>query len=238
MARVDGQEYFVGSHRLIEERGTCSPEVERVLERFEGQGKTTVVVSNSERTLGVIAVADTLRETSIKALTELKEFRIYNVMLTGDNQGTADAIAKQVNVNSVRAVLLPEQKLEIVKDLVKEYGNVAMVGDGINDAPALAAASIGVAMGTAGTDTALETADVALMSDDLTKLPLLIRLSKKTMQVLKQNITLALAIKAAFLVLVAIGNATLWMAIFADMGASLIVVANGLRLLKFSEGKP
>lgn len=235
LASINGRTYLVGSHRFIEDQGTCSPEVERALADLEVQGKTTVVVSDADRTLGIIAVTDALRGSSLEATKELARMGIHCVMLTGDNRGTAASIAGQLNITDVRSELLPEMKSEIVEELVQVYGTVAMVGDGINDAPALAVASIGVAMGAAGSDTALETADVALMSDDLTRLPLLIRMSKKTARVLAQNISLALGIKAAFLVLVALGSATLWLAVFADMGASLIVALNGLRMLRFSE---
>jgi Cd2+/Zn2+-exporting ATPase len=152
-------------------------------------------------------------------------------MLTGDNPTTARAIADQVGIDDARGNLLPEDKLAAIDELLARYGNVGMVGDGINDAPALAKASIGFAMGAAGTDTAIETADVALMDDDLRKLPSFIELSRQTSRVLWQNISLALGIKAVFFALALAGKATLWMAVFADMGASLLVVANGLRLL-------
>ena len=179
-----------------------------------------------------MAVADTIRETSIEAIKRIKEEGVEVVMLTGDNPHTAKAIAGRVALDDVRGNLLPEDKLAAVTELIAKHGYVGMVGDGINDAPALAKANIGFAMGAAGTDTAMETADVALMDDDLRKIPDFIQLSRKTYAILMQNITLALGIKAVFMVLALGGQATLWMAVFADMGASLIVVFNGMRLLR------
>lgn len=182
----------------------------------------------------MIGVADTLRKTSVQAVQELHALGVRTVMLTGDNTATAQAIAKQVGMDDVRGNLLPEDKLEVVRDLVARFGHVGMVGDGINDAPALAQASIGFAMGAAGTHTALETADVALMEDDLCKLPQFIRLSRAAGTILAQNITLSILIKVVFFALALTGTATLWMAVLADMGGSLLVVFNGLRLLRYS----
>jgi Cd2+/Zn2+-exporting ATPase len=178
----------------------------------------------------VFGVADTVRGHSAEAIRELHALGVVSVMLTGDNPTTARAIADQVGIDDARGNLLPEDKLAAIDELIARYGNVGMVGDGINDAPALAKASIGFAMGAAGTDTAIETADVALMDDDLRKLPRFIELSRRTSHVLWQNISLALGIKAVFFALALAGQATLWMAVFADMGASLLVVANGLRV--------
>jgi Cd2+/Zn2+-exporting ATPase len=231
--QMNGQLYFVGNHRLAEEVGVCGPHVEDVLARLEREGKTTVVLASAGGALAVLGVADTLRETSIEAVGDLHALHVRTVMLTGDNQTTADAIADRVGIDDARGNLLPEDKLTSVERLLAEYQVVGMVGDGINDAPALAKASIGFAMGAAGTDTALETADVALMEDDLRKLPLFIRLSRQTGRILTQNITLAIGIKILFFGLALANLATLWMAVFADMGASLLVVANGLRLLRF-----
>jgi Cd2+/Zn2+-exporting ATPase len=230
--RLDGQLYFVGNHRLAEEMGVCGPHVEDVLARLEREGKTTVVLASAGGALGVLGVADTLRETSIEAVRDLHALQVRTVMLTGDNQTTANAIAARVGIDDARGNLLPEDKLKAVDRLLAEYHAVGMVGDGINDAPALAKASIGFAMGAAGTDTALETADVALMEDDLRRLPLFIRLARRTSRILTQNITLAIGIKVVFFALALANLATLWMAVFADMGASLLVVANGLRLLR------
>ena len=231
--RIHGKMRYVGNHRLAEERGVCAPEVEAVLAGLEDEGKTTVVVTSEEAPLGVLAVADTARDTSIEAIRRLHALGVACVMLTGDNEKTGRAIAAKVGIDDVRGDLLPEHKVDAVTELLKQYGAVGMVGDGVNDAPALAKSTIGFAMGAAGTDTALETADVALMQDDLRKVPELIELSRATARVLTQNITVALGIKVVFFALALAGKATLWMAVFADMGASLIVVANGLRLLRF-----
>jgi Cd2+/Zn2+-exporting ATPase len=230
--RIEKSLYFIGNHRLAQEKGVSNARVEAELGRLEAQGKTTVVLSDEHQALAVFGVADTLRDTSIEALRELHELGVRTVMLTGDNETTATAIARQVGIDDARGNLLPEDKLSAITELLESHGAVGMVGDGINDAPALAKSSIGFAMGAAGTDTAIETADVALMQDDLRKLPEFIRLSRKTGQVLTQNITLALGIKVVFFALALTGKATLWMAVFADMGGSLLVVGNGLRLLK------
>jgi len=205
--------------------------VEEILKRLEREGKTAVVLAEREP-LCVFGVADTLRGHSGEAIRDLHALGVISVMLTGDNQTTARAIADQVGIDDARGNLLPEDKLAAIDDLLARYGKVGMVGDGINDAPALAKASIGFAMGAAGTDTAIETADVALMDDDLRKLPRFIELSRRTSQILWQNISLAIGIKTIFFALALAGMATLWMAVFADMGASLLVVFNGLRLLR------
>tara|TARA_R110001592_G_scaffold31482_1_gene110942 strand:+ start:13947 stop:16088 length:2142 start_codon:yes stop_codon:yes gene_type:complete len=232
-AVVDGKLYYIGNHRLMEERGVCSAEVESALEKFEKEGKTVVVLASETAALCIIAVADTIRDSSVQAIKDMQAHGVHCVVLTGDNQTTADAIGREVGLEDVRGNMLPEDKLKAVEELGLRYGVIGMVGDGINDAPALAKSSIGFAMGVAGTDTALETADVALMEDDLRRLPLFISLSRKTGAILKQNITLSIGIKVLFLALNFAGMATLWMAVFADMGASLIVVFNGLRLLRF-----
>jgi Cd2+/Zn2+-exporting ATPase len=227
-----GQTFYLGNHRLVHELGVCGPELEAKLESFEKEGKTVVVLCSSEAPLLILAVADTVRETSTDAIAQLQKMGVSVSMLTGDNPHTAQAIANKVGIKDARGNLLPDDKLQVITDLIAKHGYAGMVGDGINDAPALAKASIGFAMGAAGTDTALETADVALMNDDLRKIPEFLSLSARTRSVLIQNITLALGIKVVFLVLALTGHATLWMAVFADMGASLIVVFNGLRLLK------
>ncbi|GIK31616.1 MAG: ATPase P [Armatimonadetes bacterium OLB18] len=229
---VGGQQYFLGNHRLAHEEDYCRAEVEAVLEDLEEQGKTVVILGNTDRALGVIAVADTVRETSIQAVKELHDLGVRTLMLTGDNARTANAIAAQVGIDDARGDLLPEDKLKIITELTADEEHVGMVGDGINDAPALAQADVGFAMGAAGTDTAIETADVALMQDDLRKIPEFIRLSRRASAVLKQNIAFAIGVKVLFFVLAFFGIATLWMAVFADMGASLLVVVNGLRLLQ------
>jgi Cd2+/Zn2+-exporting ATPase len=229
---VNGVRYYVGNHRLVHELNVCGPHVEEKLEALEAQAKTVVVLMTERESLAVIAVADTLRETSIEAVHELKGLGVATVMLTGDNSLTAKAIAERLGIDDARGDLLPADKLAAVDILLESNKTVGMVGDGINDAPALAKATIGFAMGAAGTDTALETADVALMQDDLRKISEFIRLSRRTASILGQNITIAIAIKVVFFALALAGVATLWMAVFADMGASLIVVANGLRMLR------
>ncbi|MES2036899.1 MAG: heavy metal translocating P-type ATPase [Pseudomonadota bacterium] len=230
--QIAGKWYYLGNHRLIEELKICSPATEEALFALEADGKTAVIIADEEKALAVIAVADTVRESSRQAIAELHALGIRTVMLTGDNEMTAKAIAKNVGIDDARGNLLPEDKLAAINDELANHGTVGMVGDGINDAPALAKSSIGFAMGAAGTDTALETADVALMDDDLRKIPQFIRLSQRTAAILKQNIALALGIKLAFLVMAVMGVATLWMAVFADMGASLLVIFNGLRLVR------
>ncbi|CAM2979138.1 TPA: cadmium-translocating P-type ATPase [Legionella pneumophila] len=229
-----GQElYFVGNHQLAEDNQVCNHFVEQELKRLEEEGKTTVILSNATTVLAIFAVADTLRVTSQQAIAQLHERGIKTAMLTGDNAVTAQAIAKKVGIDEVNANILPAEKLQAINGLLDHYNSVGMVGDGINDAPALAKATVSFAMGK-GTDTALETADVALMNDNLARLPFYIDLSRKTARTLYQNISLSIAIKGIFFILALVGYATLWMAVFADMGASLIVVANGLRLLYMS----
>nr|WP_311530177.1 heavy metal translocating P-type ATPase [uncultured Ralstonia sp.] len=229
--RIDGVTYQLGNHRLLDELGHCTPELEQRITALETEGKSVVVLISDAGVQAILAVADTIRETSRKAIAELHALGIQTTMLTGDNSHTAQAIAVQAGIDHAQGNLLPDDKRREVERLAQS-GKVGMVGDGINDAPALARADIGFAMGAAGTDTAIETADVALMDDDLRKIPTFVRLSRATAQVLMQNIVLALGIKAVFLVLTFTGGATMWMAVFADMGASLLVVGNGLRLLR------
>ncbi|WP_371438860.1 heavy metal translocating P-type ATPase [Polaromonas sp.] len=230
--RVGEQWYYLGSHRLLQELGIGSAPAEAALKKLEGEGKTAIAIVSQNEALAVIGVADTVRDSSREAIRELHTLGVRTVMLTGDNQQTASVIARDVGIDDARGGLMPDDKLKAIDAELAAHGTVGMVGDGINDAPALAKSSIGFAMGAAGTDTAIETADVALMDDDLRKIPQFIRLSRKTGAILKQNIVLALGIKAVFVVLALTGTATLWMAVFADMGASLLVVFNGLRLLK------
>ncbi|MCY1396952.1 Cadmium-transporting ATPase [compost metagenome] len=229
---IDGHTYNLGNHRLVEELGLCSTQLEARLEALEEQGRTVIVLLDESGPLALFAVADAVKETSREAVAELHQLGVKTLMLTGDNPHTASAIAGEVGIDVALGNLLPEDKLREVERRQAGGSRVGMVGDGINDAPALAQADIGFAMGAAGTDTAIETASVALMDDDLRKLPLFIRLSRRTQGVLVQNITLALGIKAIFLALTLFGLGTLWMAVFADMGASLLVVFNGLRLLR------
>ncbi|MGM9451992.1 heavy metal translocating P-type ATPase [Legionella bozemanae] len=232
---IQNELFYVGNHQLAEDNKVCSLIVEKELKRLEEEGKTTVILSNSAVVLAIFAVADTLRATSQWAIDMLHQQGLKTAMLTGDNVVTAKAIAKAVGIDEIQANVLPTEKLQAINRLLEQYKTVGMVGDGINDAPALAKATISFAMGK-GTDTALETADVALMNDNLAMLPLYITLSRKTARILRQNISLSLAIKGVFFILALGGLATLWMAVFADMGASLIVVANGLRLLNSHKG--
>lgn len=230
--RIEGNAYWLGNHRLTEENGVCSPEVEKELAHgLHARLAQRVRDSQHSQSLLVVRKHDRRLPLALQSF-ELHELGVKTLMLTGDNSTTARAIASQVGIDDARGDLLPEDKLRIVTEMRKAGQSVGMVGDGINDAPALAQSSIGFAMGAAGTDTALETADVALMQDDLRRLPMFIRLSRRTATVLKQNIGFALFVKVLFFVLALVGKATLWMAVFADLGASLIVVANGLRLLR------
>ena len=233
LGSVAGQQVVLGNHRLIEERKQCGEALEAALKEQEQLGRTVTLLADERGVLALFAVADTIRETSREAIAKLKSMGVTPVMLTGDNAATAKAVAHVAGIDDARGNLLPEDKLAAIKDMQIRYGSTGMTGDGINDAPALAQADVGFAMGGAGTDTAIESADVVIMNDDLGRIAETINLSKRTYAVLWQNITLALAIKAVFFVWAVFGDATMWMAVFADMGASLLVVANGLRLLKF-----
>lgn len=227
------EKYYIGNHRLNEERGLCNAQVHEVLETLEQGGSSPILLSDATKTLGVLGVADTVRDESVAALRRLEKLGLQNVMLTGDNIKVAGHIAGQLALNKVHAELLPEDKLDVLGELQTGHpGGVGMVGDGVNDAPSLARADVGIAMGAAGTDVALETADVALMDDDLRKLPEFIQIARATMSVLRWNIIFAIGIKVVFFVLALMGQATLWMAVFADVGASLLVVFNSLRLLR------
>ena len=229
---INGETYHLGNHRLVEDLGLCSPALEEKLFALEKQGKSVVLLLDKSGPLALFAVADTVKDSSREAIQQLHDLGIKTLMLTGDNTHTAQAIAAQVGIDQAQGDLLPTDKLQAIEALYGQGHRVGMVGDGINDAPALARAEIGFAMAAAGTDTAIETADVALMDDDLRKIPAFIRLSRQTSSILKQNIALALVIKAIFLAVTFLGMATMWMAVFADMGVSLLVVFNGLRLLR------
>jgi Zn2+/Cd2+-exporting ATPase len=229
---INGQSYALCNHRLIEERKQCSPSLEATLKEHEEAGRTVTLLASSGGVLALFAVADTIKASSKAAIAELRELGVSPVMLTGDNAATAQALAVQSGIDDARGNLLPEDKLTALKDLQQRYGPTGMSGDGINDAPALAQADIGFAMGAAGTHIAMEAADVVIMNDDLHRIASTIRLSRNTHAILWQNITLALGIKAVFLVLAIFGNASMWMAVFADMGASLLVIFNGLRLMR------
>jgi Cd2+/Zn2+-exporting ATPase len=230
---VDGAPVLVGNHRLIEERGLCTAEIHARLEHLAASGHTAVLVARLGLPLGIIALSDRVRATGRDAVDLLRRQGVRHVvMLTGDNKVTAEALAAALGMDETHAELLPEDKVAAVQALRRKYGTVAMVGDGINDAPALAAADVGIAMGAAGTDAALETADIALMADELLKIPFTIRLGRATVRNIRWNIGISLALKAVFLALAVVGAATLWMAVLADMGASLLVIANGMRLLR------
>ncbi|MFD2629069.1 heavy metal translocating P-type ATPase [Oceanobacillus kapialis] len=235
---INGITYYIGSPKLFKELLTVgfSKELKEIITTLQNQGKTAMIIGTEKEIHAVIAVADEVRDSSKEVVSRLHQIGIKKtIMLTGDNKGTAKAIGDYVGVSDVQAELLPQDKLDYIKQLRSEYGNVGMVGDGINDAPALAASTVGIAMGGAGTDTALETADVALMADDLRKLPFTVKLSRKTLNIIKQNITFALAIKLIALLLVVPGWLTLWIAIISDMGATLLVALNGLRLMRVKE---
>ena len=232
-AMVQGKTYQIGNSRFFTEQAIDLKHVEGEVSRLQNEGKTVMMLGDDERILGLIAVADILRENSAQAINKLKKAGIKKViMLTGDNESTARAIATKAGVDDFRADLLPEDKVDVIKSLLLEHGKVAMVGDGVNDAPAMAISTVGIAMGAAGTDTALETADIALMADDLTKLTDTIKLSRKTLGIIKQNIAFALIIKGLILLLVIPGWLTLWLAVAGDMGSSLLVTLNAMRLLR------
>ena len=227
---VEGEVFHFGNHRLVEELGLCSADLEAKLQNHESQGRTVTLLVSATQVLALIAVADSIKSTSREAIAMLVGMNVSIVMLTGDNQRTAQTIATQAGLSEARGDLLPEDKLAAIREL-RGKGPTAMIGDGINDAPALTESDIGIAMGVAGADIAIESADVVIMNDDLRRIPDVLRLSRRTHAVLWQNIALALGIKVVFLYLGIFNNASMWMAVFADMGASLLVVANGLRLL-------
>ena len=230
---VAAERITIGNHRLFEERGLCSPSAHHQLESMARRGCSTILIARRDETVGVIGVSDAPRESAPAVVEMLREQGIEHVvLLTGDQDGPAKAVAGDVGITEYRASLLPEDKVSAVEELRRRYGVLAMVGDGVNDAPALAAADVGIAMGVAGTDAALETADVALMADELPKIPFAIRLSRAAARNIRMNIAFSLLLKSAFLIMAVAGTATLWMAVVADLGASLIVIANALRLLR------
>jgi Cd2+/Zn2+-exporting ATPase len=230
---VNGEQFFLGNHTLFEENNWCQNDIHPILKGLENQNKTAVLIGNQSGIMGLISISDELRAKAKQTIEALHVAGIQKtIMLTGDHEKVAKSMSKELGIDEYRADLLPHQKVDVIKSLLENYKNVAMVGDGINDAPALAAATIGISMGTAATDTALETADIALLRDDLSKIAHLKHLSFKTIRIIKQNIFIALFLKAVFFALAIPGFATLWMAVFADMGASLIVIFNGLRTLK------
>ncbi len=232
-AEIDGQMMYIGNLRLFEDLGYDLARHGETLADLEQQGKTVMLLGTQNLILGMIAVADTLREDSREAIKALHRAGMTHIaMLTGDNDRVAGAIAKELALDTFYSELLPEDKVAAVKKIARDYGKVVMVGDGVNDAPALAVATVGVAMGVAGSDVALETADVALMTDDLGKLAYIIKLSHKTVAIIKQNIAFAILIKIIFVILLFLGMGNLWLAVFADMGASLLVTLNGMRLMR------
>jgi Cd2+/Zn2+-exporting ATPase len=237
---VSGHRYFVGNHRFTHELGVCSHELEEQLDVLEGKGQSVVVIGHAPHgdcggeVLGIFAIGDGVRPEGRAAVKALRDCGIERVaMLSGDNQRTVAAIAAQADITDARGDLLPEEKVRAVQELIGEFETVAMVGDGINDAPALATATLGIAMGAAGTDIAIETADVALMNDELNSVAIAIRMGRRALGIIRFNIAFAVGIKVVILVLALFGVASLWLAIFADTGATLIVIANSLRLLSF-----
>ena len=235
-ATIEEDIYYAGNLKLFEEMNVSLENVKKHVQEIQNKGKTVVIIGTQNQIIGMIAVSDTIRETTASALKALKQSGVnQTVMLTGDNEGTAKMIASEANVNRYFAELLPEDKVDAIKKLQNEGHKVAMVGDGINDAPALATADLGIAMGGAGTDTAMETADIVLMADNLDKLPHTMKLSRKALTIIKQNIWFSIIIKVIALVLIFPGWLTLWMAVLSDTGAALIVILNAIRLLKFKE---
>lgn len=230
---VDESHAIIGNHRLFEERRMCSDILHERLDHVTSRGGTPVLVGHRGEAVGVIGIADEMRETGRDVVALLKRQGVERVvLLTGDHKAAAEEVGRALGFDEVHSELMPADKVAIVRDLKARYGTVAMIGDGVNDAPALAAADVGFAMGAAGTDVALETADVALMADDLMKVPFAIRLSRRAMRNIHANVAMSIGLKAAFVVLAVMGMATLWMAVLADTGASLLVTANALRLLR------
>lgn len=232
-AKLNGETVWIGSHRAFEQRGEETPELHDRMEQLAARGHSVVVIAAHEHVCGLIALGDVIRPNAKDALASMHKAGIKQlVMLTGDNPGVAKKVAAEVGLDDVRAELLPEDKVAAIEELVSQHHIVGMIGDGVNDAPAMARASLGIAMGAAGTDAALETADIALMSDDLSRVAWLIDHSHRTLRIIRQNIIASLGVKAVFVVLTIFGHATLWLAIAADMGVSLAVVFNALRLLR------
>lgn len=237
-AVIDGHPHFIGNHKMAHEMGVCSPEIEAKLAEIEGRGESLAILGHQPHdgcagaVLGILSIGDTMRPEVSSALALLHESGIEKViMLSGDNQRTVDAIARQAGIDEAHGDLMPEQKIEHIRRLMTEHHYVGMIGDGVNDAPALALASVGIAMGAIGSDTAIETADMALMKDDLTRVAEAITLGRRTLRVIQFNVSFAIAIKAVFLILAFTGHASLWLAILADTGATLLVIMNALRLL-------
>jgi len=233
----NGRRYWVGSHRLVHDKGVNTTESCVKAQALEREGYTVVAVGSEHHACGFLGLSDEPRPNARDSIARLKQLGVRRVvMLTGDNRGTAEAIADRIGVDTVLAELLPEEKSDAVADLKRQGCTVAMVGDGVNDAPGLAAADVSIAMGGAGSDVAMETADVVLMADDLSKVPAAMELSRRTLNTIRLNIIVALATKAIVFGLAIAGYVTLWGAVAADMGTSLAVVANSMRLLKPGRG--
>jgi Cd2+/Zn2+-exporting ATPase len=232
-AEINGEQYTIGSHRFFHEHNICDVKLHDRVTEQEAKGNSLVLISRDNVLIGAIALSDTPRAQAKDAIAALKQIGLSeSVMLTGDNDKTAGTIAQQLGIRQFRSQLLPDEKSQLVAEYRHKYEAVAMVGDGINDAPALASADVGIAMGTGGSDLAIEAADVAIIGDNLSMVPKTIELSRWTLGIIKFNIAFALIIKFAFMILAGFGLATLWMAVFADMGTSLIVIFNSLRLLR------
>jgi Cd2+/Zn2+-exporting ATPase len=232
---LNGIEVYIGNIALFDDFGLVNDEVSECLARVENSSQTAVLIGMKSMVIGILVLVDEIRPDSRQAIGELKRQGVgRTALLTGDNRLTSEAVGDAAGIDDIYSELLPAQKVHVVGELKAKYGDMAMVGDGVNDAPALAAASIGIAMGAAGSDAALETADIVLMTDDLMKIPWLMRLSLKTHRIVVQNVSFSIMIKFAFIVLASMGLATLWMAVFADMGVSLMVIFNGMRALQFS----
>ena len=236
---IEGQGYTIGSHRMLHNSGLCNKDLHKQVEHLELSGNSVLLLSSEQEPLAILLVSDNMRPEAPRAMQELKRAGIKRLaLLTGDNQESAEGVAYNAGIDEIYSNLLPEDKLEQIYQLKRRYHMVGMVGDGVNDAPALAASSVGFAMGAAGTDVAIESADVALLSDDLFGLARAVRLGRRTLTVIRQNVALAIGIKAVVFALALLGVATLWLAVLADMGASLLVVANSLKLIKEDNIKP
>jgi Cd2+/Zn2+-exporting ATPase len=231
--QINGKTVTIGSHSLFDVEHPHDHEFCELVSSVEAHGQTAMLLCDGDRVRGFIAVADAIRSDSQQTIADLKALGSKTIMLTGDNAIVANAVGQDIGVNDIRAGLMPADKVEAVKGLLAEFGSTAMIGDGINDTPALAAATVGIAMGGAGSAQALETADVVLMADDLRQLPFAVRLSRFARRLIMQNVALSLGMKAIFVVLALVGGASLWMAILADVGMSLLVTLNGMRPLRF-----
>lgn len=232
------REHLIGKLPFMTEQVAAREEVAACVDALQREGKTSVVISNRREVEGVIALMDEIKPESKGAVAALKSLGVVTVMLRGDNHAPAESVAREVGITEVKAELLPEDKATAIKELTAKYGSVAMVGDGVNDAPALALSSVGVAMGTAGSDMAIEAASVAILNDRLELIPYLVRLGRRTISTIKVNTALAVSTKLVFVVLAVLGISSLALAIFADVGVTLLVIMNSLRLLKFERITP